>query len=89
MSTLEFIEIVEALKEIPDEYQVRDISTEEWREYVLDTACGEKIYRIDKPLALVTRQGGTTHRIVDDQGITHCLPAGGPIRWCAAPPVSF
>ena len=58
-----------------------DISTEEWREY----DWGDRIYRIDKPQKLFIRLGGSTHRVVDSQGITHCIPSVGVmgcvLRW--------
>ncbi len=61
-----------------------DISTEEWREYESTTA-GLK-YRIVGPVALYRRDGGTTHRVVDVAGVTHCVPCGvlhpdTVIRW--------
>jgi hypothetical protein len=65
----------------------KDISTEEWREYDFGNRC----YRIEKPLRLYV--GNTSHRVVDSDGITHCLPAPGfqgcVLRWKAAPEVSF
>lgn len=58
-----------------------DLTVEEWREY--DLGC--RVYRIDSPVSLVTRPGGTTHRVVDSNGIVHCLPAPGVngcvLRW--------
>lgn len=68
---------------------VQDISTEEWREYDF----GGRVYRIDAPRSLYTRDGGATHRVVDERGVTHCVPAPGHhgcvLRWQATPPVSF
>lgn len=67
--------------------QPRDISSEEWREYDF----GGRIYRITAPLRLYI--GTTTHRVVDADGVTHCLPAPGiagcVLRWKATPEVSF
>lgn len=64
---------------------ISDISCESWREYVF----GGVVYRIENPQSLVTRPGGTTHRVVDDQGIAHCLPAPGfngcVLRWKSKP----
>ena len=70
----------------------KDISHEIWREYEIALGYADdwglpamRIYRIDNPVTLYTRPGGTTHRIVDRDGITHCLPAVGyhgcAIRW--------
>jgi hypothetical protein len=65
----------------------KDISSEEWREYRF----GETVHRINKPKALYI--GTTTHRVVDSEGVTHCLPAPGQhgcvLTWKADPPVSF
>ena len=63
-----------------------DISKEIWREYewVLDTG-GIRTYRIESPVWLYMRSGGTTHRIVDVLDIVHCVPAPGKmgcvLRW--------
>ena len=48
----------------------RDISTEEYREYELP----DRVYRIDSPKKLFTRDGGTTHRVVDFNNVVHCVP---------------
>lgn len=63
-----------------DGYQMRDLSEEAYREYVND---GEVFYRIDDPIALITRTGGTTHRVVDADGVVHCVPVGPltVIKW--------
>lgn len=54
---------------------------EEWREYDFSG----RIYRIDNPVELVIHENCTTHRIVDINGITHCVPAPGisgcVLRW--------
>ena len=58
-----------------------DISKERWREY--DWA--GRIYRINAPRQLFLRPGGSTHRVVDDSGIVHCVPSVGVmgcvLRW--------
>lgn len=66
--------------------------TELWREY--DFA--GRIYRIDNPTAVYFRRGGSTHRVVDAEGVVHCVPAPGidgcVLRWKAKdgqPPVSW
>lgn len=67
----------------------RDITTEEWREYDF----GGRTYRIERPKTLCFRVGGSTHRVVDAAGVTHCVPAPGTdgcvLRWKADPVVSF
>lgn len=58
-----------------------DITTELYREYDF----GGRVYRIDNPVKLFTRKNGTTHRVLDSDGIVHCLPSPGNIgcvlRW--------
>ena len=85
----------------------RQIDEEEWREYEWDVIrqnkkgemvrTGERVtYRIQSPSKLFMRPGGTTHRVVDKNGIAHCVPAVGllgcVIRWKnpdGAKPVNF
>ena len=59
----------------------RDLRSEEWREYDFD----DRIYRVTNPLRLYLSEGGTTHRILDVQGVVHCCPAPGNngcvVRW--------
>lgn len=59
----------------------RDITCEEWREYDFQ----DRVYRITNPKTLVMRPGGTTHRIVDANGVAHCVPVPGTLgcvlRW--------
>jgi len=59
-----------------------DLSDEMWREY----DWGGRVYRINAPQLLVFRRdGGTTHRVVDSEGVIHCVPAVGHmgcvLRW--------
>lgn len=60
---------------LPDQYTERDISTEEWREYVWQSFGEKQVVRIDNPVKLITRKGGKTHRVVDAAGLTYCVPA--------------
>lgn len=66
---------------MPSELKKLDLSDEQWREY---DWCG-RIYRIDNPQWLYIRFGGTTHRVVDSEGVTHCVPTVGVqgcvLRW--------
>jgi len=71
-----------------------DISNEIWREYEWEGRSYP--YRIDKPKLLFIRPGGTTHRVVDSDGIVHCVPSVGVmgcvLRWKTpdgTPPVNF
>jgi hypothetical protein len=52
---------------------VRDIRGNEWREYDF----GGRKYRINNPQELLYRPGGSTHRIIDAEGIVHCIPVPG------------
>lgn len=58
-----------------------DLSNEAWREYDF----GGRVYRIERPALLFVRPGGTTHRVVDAENVTHCVPAPGfqgcVLRW--------
>jgi hypothetical protein len=59
-----------------------DLSSEEWREYFM--LHDKSVYRIDNPVKLYMRPGGTTHRVLDSKGIVHCVIAPGPacvLRW--------
>lgn len=65
---------------------------EVWREYDFDG----RIYRIEAPVTLIYREGGSTHRVVDTEGVVHLLPGPGyrgcVIRWLsddATKPVHF
>lgn len=65
-----------------------DISIELWREYHYK----DSTYRIEKPLKLYIKEGGSGHRVVDADGITHWCPVNiwHCIRWYAPEqPVSF
>lgn len=67
------------LKEVAG-LKLSDISCELYREYVIDGTP----YRIAEPVGLYIREGGTTHRVVDSLGITHCVPfpaAKTVLRW--------
>ena len=79
-----------------------DISHELWREYEwfggIRDSKGElmRVYRIDSPQKLFIRKGGTTHRVVDIEGVAHCVPTVGylgcALRWKnpdGAKPVNF
>ena len=85
----------------------RSIDGELWREYEWDEVkqdrrgtlhrTGERVtYRIINPVLLFIRPGGTTHRVVDSDGVAHCVPSVGllgcVIRWKNPPgdqPVNF
>lgn len=67
-----------------DPLKPSDISDELWREYDFGVY-GQRVYRIDNPTQLYMRLGGSTHRVVDDKGVVHCVPAPGQfgcvLRW--------
>ena len=60
-----------------------DIRCEKWREY--EFAGRQGPYRIEDPQDLYLRDGGRTHRVVDADGVVHCVPAPGEfgciLRW--------
>jgi hypothetical protein len=52
-----------------------------WREYVSPDGL---VYRIDDPIKLFIRKGGTTHRVLDVYGVVHCVSGPGSgwiVRW--------
>lgn len=57
----------------------KDLSKETWREYDFDG----RVYRIHSPMQLWI--GSTTHRVLDVNGVVHCVPAPGEngcvLRW--------
>lgn len=65
---MNFDEITASL-DLDGEYQVSDISRELYREVV--TSGGVR-QRIDNPVALITRKGGSTHRIVNADNVVYC-----------------
>lgn len=46
---------------------------EAWREYDFDG----RVYRIESPVFIEFRHGGSTHRVTDASGIVHIVPAPG------------
>jgi hypothetical protein len=62
----------------------KDISHESWREYVYEDG---KVYRIENPVTLYLREGGTGHRVLDKTGVTHWVPVNTwhCIRWLTLP----
>ena len=54
---------------------------EEWREYDFSG----RVYRIESPVSVQFREGGSTHRVTGGDGIVHCVPAPGTgdcvLRW--------
>lgn len=75
-----------------NELKTGDLNDEEWREYDF----GGRIVRIDNPKTLYYRYAGTTHRVLDHDGIVTCVPAPGEkgcvLRWktkAGRPPVAW
>lgn len=73
--------IMSMLDESNTNLMTYDLACEEYREYDFDG----RVYRIDNPVSLSYRPGGTTHRIVDSEGVVHCVPVPGSmgcvLRW--------
>ncbi len=68
----------------------KDLTNEVWREYDFN----DRVYRINDPVTLWV--GTSTHRVLDSEGIVHCVPAPGyygcVLRWVSnedGPAVSF
>jgi hypothetical protein len=68
----------------------KNIECEQWREYLIVAGMnGDDIlcvpYRIDNPKKLYYRDGGSTHRVLDSEGVVHCVPsvgvAGTTLTW--------
>jgi hypothetical protein len=65
------------------------LTEELWREYDFSFNGATRTYRIDNPVKLFLRKtgndSGTTHRVLDSEGIVHCVPAPGVwgcvLRW--------
>jgi hypothetical protein len=77
---------------VSSELVEKDLSVEAYREYDF----GGRVYRIDRPVSLFYRPGGTTHRVVTADGVAHCVPAPGVggcvLRWMdfdTSEPVKF
>lgn len=74
-----------------------DLTTEEWREYeFMDDFGTLRNYRITEPVEVRWRNSGTTHRVLDVNGIVHCVPGPGirncVLRWKTKPgtnPISW
>jgi hypothetical protein len=74
---------------VENELIKQDLSHTEWREYswsfVLDGIVRERICRIVNPINLYLKKGGSTHRVIDGEGIGYCVPAPGffgcVIKW--------
>lgn len=64
-----------------NKYFVHSTTDELYREYVF--LPDMHVYKIAFPIVLIIRAGGTTHRIIDSEGITHCVPfrPGVVVRW--------
>lgn len=69
-----------------------DLTKESYREYDFVG----RVYRIIGPVRLYYKPGATTHRVLDYDGIVHCVPAPGErgcvVRWKpgdAKDPVQF
>lgn len=64
--------------------EIKLSGVEEWREYDF----GGRVYRIDTPACVQFRATSTTHRVTDENGIVHCVPAPGfqgcVLRWKGA-----
>lgn len=60
---------------VGNNYTSGDLTDELWREYMWEGR--KEPVRIMEPVELVTRVGGTTHRVVDSKGEVTCVPTVG------------
>lgn len=72
----------------PTTLRRQSLRDEAFREYEFGPTANRVTYRIENPRTLITRPGGTTHRVVDAKGTVHCIPAPSPeagvvLRWKA------
>lgn len=58
-------------------YVEADISDEDVRCYEFGTGVDRYRHLIRSPQTLVYRHGGSTHRVIDADGVVHCIPAPG------------
>lgn len=64
-----------------------DLSDELWRSYewIFNKFGQVRYYSITSPQKLWYRRDGSTHRILDAEGVVHCVPAPGErgcvLRW--------
>jgi hypothetical protein len=74
---------------VNDDITSKSLLSEMWREYEMGNPGSRVIYRIDEPVTLFLRSGGTTHRVLDSEGVVHCIPAPGfnncILRWKSKP----
>lgn len=74
-----------ALKPIPGLVGPNDLTIESYREYEFGQPPNRVVYRINDPVAYYWREGGSTHRVVQADGVVHCVPAPGfngcVVRW--------
>lgn len=85
----ERVNIIDATK--PARTHCRSVTDELWREYeyfgpvVGDDEGVQSLYHIDHPVMVYFRPDGRFHRILDSEGIVHCVPAPGQfgcvLRW--------
>lgn len=81
---------------MPGKLKKYDLTHELWREYDMLVLTGKqdekgnlesihRVYRIDEPQSLLLYPGSSTHRVIDKEGVAHCLPAPGfngcVLRW--------
>ena len=67
-----------------------DLTDEQYREYDY----GNRIYRITNPIGVYFRLGGNTHRVIDADGVAHCVTFPGEnksvvLRWLSSHPCSW
>jgi len=70
--------VVNSTTKLPaSDYTVADISDEATRYYTFGTGPNRYTHTVIQPRTLVFRAGGSTHRVIDADGVVHCVPAPG------------
>ena len=76
-----WLELVKTSDQSLNKLKEFNLTTELYREYDF----GGRVYRIDNPVTLFYRDGGTTHRVLDSENVVHCVPVPGErgcvLRW--------
>lgn len=69
-----------------DKLKEYDLTDEQWREYDWEYEPGKnRVYKIYEPKSLFYVKGASTHRVLDIDGVVHCVPTVGNmgcvLRW--------
>ena len=74
---IECCSLLDNMYEVAVKMKELNVAGELWREYEFGPSDNRTVYRISNPVTVFYREGGTTHRVVDDVGVVHLVPAIG------------